>query len=125
MKRWFVFVTLFLIALALLIHGSAIIQLARVSSPRNLTLDVGSVEVAPRDIATATPTPGVVQFSSDTYSVQEDCTTVTITVNRLGDASAQATVDYSTADMTATERSDYITALGTLHFAAGETSKSF
>jgi len=125
MKRWFVFVTLFLIALALLIHGSAIIQLARVSSPRNLTLDIGSVEVAPRDIATATPTPGVVQFSSDTYSVQEDCTTVTITVNRLGDASAQATVDYSTADITATERSDYITALGTLHFAAGETSKSF
>ena len=57
--------------------------------------------------------------------MQEDCTTVTITVNRLGDTSAAASVDYQTADVTATERKDYITGLGTLRFAPGETSKSF
>jgi hypothetical protein len=34
-------------------------------------------------------------------------------------------VDYSTSDGSASERSDYITALGTLQFAPGETSKSF
>jgi hypothetical protein len=57
--------------------------------------------------------------------VQEDCTTVTITANRVGDASAAATVDYSTADIIASERRDYIRAQGTLSFAAGETSKNF
>jgi Calx-beta domain/Domain of unknown function (DUF4214) len=57
--------------------------------------------------------------------VQEDCTTLTITVNRIGDTSSAASVNYSTSDVTATERKDYITALGTLVFSAGETSKSF
>lgn len=87
--------------------------------------------------ATPTPTPSsspsptpvppanVVQFSAANYSVQEDCTTVTITVNRVGDTSGGASVDYLTSDVTATERKDYITALGTLIFAPGETSKSF
>jgi len=67
----------------------------------------------------------IVQFSSANYSVVEDCTTVTITVNRTGDTSGACSVDYATANGTATERRDYITALGRLQFAAGETSKSF
>jgi hypothetical protein len=66
-----------------------------------------------------------VQFSTANYTVQEDCTALTITVNRVGDASAAASVDYFTTDGTATERRDYITALGKLQFAAGETTKSF
>jgi hypothetical protein len=66
-----------------------------------------------------------VQFSAANYSVQEDCTALTITVNRSGDLSAPASVDYFTTDGTATERRDYITALGRLQFAAGETTKSF
>jgi Calx-beta domain len=78
---------------------------------------------------TPTPTPippaDVFQFSAANYSVQEDCTTVTITVNRAGDISGTASVDYSTSDVTATERKDYITALGRLSFGIGETSKSF
>ncbi len=75
---------------------------------------------------TATPTPqNVVQFDSSSYSVQEDCTMVTITAIRLGDTSGVAAVDYNTADGSATERKDYITALGRLQFAPGETSKSF
>src|SRR6185369_9928504 len=80
---------------------------------------------SPSPSPTATPTPNVVQFSSSNYSVQEDCTTLTITVNRLGDVSGIASVDYNTADVTANERRDYIKALGSLNFAAGETSKSF
>jgi hypothetical protein len=46
-------------------------------------------------------------------------------VNRVGDTSGAASVDYRTSDVTATEIKDYITALGKLSFAAGETSKSF
>ena len=65
------------------------------------------------------------QFSSPNYSVVEDCTTLTITVNRIGNTSGAASVDYFTSDVTATERRDYITTIGTLRFAAGETSKSF
>lgn len=65
------------------------------------------------------------QFSASSYSVQEDCTTVTITVNRTGDTSGAASVEYSTSNGTATERGDYITALGRLSFAAGVRSQIF
>jgi hypothetical protein len=67
----------------------------------------------------------VVQFSASNYNVQEDCTTLTITVDRIGDMSDPASVDYATSNITATDRGDYITTLGTLQFAAGEASKSF
>ena len=65
------------------------------------------------------------QFGSSAYSVTEDCTTVTITVNRIGETSTAASVNYFTADITASERRDYITTLGTLNFAPGEISKTF
>jgi len=60
----------------------------------------------PHQTPTPTPTPNVVQFSASNYNVQEDCTTVTITVNRIGNTSGAASVDYSTADVTAIERGD-------------------
>jgi hypothetical protein len=65
------------------------------------------------------------QFSQAIYPVIEDVTSITITVTRSGDTSTSGTVDYATADGTASERSDYTTALGTLRFANGETSKTF
>jgi hypothetical protein len=69
--------------------------------------------------------PSVVQFSASTYNVTEDMTFRTITVLRTGDISGPATVDYTTGGATASQRSDYTTALGTLRFAANESSKSF
>jgi hypothetical protein len=83
--------------------------------------DIGASE---RLQTCGTPT-GAIQFSTSNYSVQEDCTTVTITVNRIGDSSGTASVDYNTSNVTATDRKDFNTALGRLQFAAGETSKSF
>lgn len=79
-----------------------------------------------RTFAITEPAPNTaVQFSSSNYSVLEDCTTLTITVNRVGDTSGVGSVDYGTSDVSATERKDYNTALGRLNFAPGETSKSF
>jgi hypothetical protein len=46
-------------------------------------------------------------------------------VNRIGETSTAASVDYFTADIAANARQDYITTLGTLDFAVGETSKTF
>lgn len=92
-------------------------------------LDVaGTATPTPTPTATPTPTPtptSVVQFSASNYNVIEDCTAVTVTVNRIGDTSGAASVNYNTSDVTATERKDYITALGKLKFTAGETSKTF
>ena len=68
---------------------------------------------------------GTVQFASSTQSVNESAGFITITVTRSGDLSGSASVDYETSDGTASARSDYTTALGTLLFAPGEASKSF
>ncbi len=78
---------------------------------------------------TPTPTPAVntVQFSNSTASVTETLnatTKVDLLVTRTGNTSVAAKVDYATTDATASERSDYLAALGTLMFAAGETSKT-
>lgn len=67
----------------------------------------------------------VVSFSASTYNVNENTTFKTITVLRTGDVSGPATVDYTTADVTASQRTDYAAAIGTLRFGANETSKSF
>jgi len=71
--------------------------------------------------------PNTIQFSSSTVSVSEAPNVTTradLTVTRLGDPSASASVNYATSDVTASERSDYSAAIGTLRFASGETSKT-
>jgi Tol biopolymer transport system component len=66
------------------------------------------------------------QFSAATYNVSETAGSILITVTLLGNTPpGPVSVDYSTSDGTASERSDYITARGKLTFNPGETSKTF
>ncbi|HEY0006292.1 MAG TPA: PQQ-dependent sugar dehydrogenase [Pyrinomonadaceae bacterium] len=69
------------------------------------------------------PSANTFQFNAPTYNASEGAGSVNITVTRLGDTSTAATIDYAASNGTASDRSDYTTALGTLSFAPGETSK--
>jgi hypothetical protein len=73
----------------------------------------------------ANSTPPILQFSAQTFSVNEGDGSAVINVNRTGDTSSAVTVDYATSDGTAPQRSKYTTANGTLTFAAGQTSRTF
>lgn len=65
-----------------------------------------------------------VEFLEPTYTIEEGCTGVDVTVARTGNISSAAAVNYATIDGTASARSDYTPAFGSLDFAAGETSKT-
>jgi len=66
------------------------------------------------------------KFSAPEFSVTEGTASVSITVNRIGGSSGAVSVDYATANSTATAGSDYTAASGTLNWSDGETgSKSF
>jgi hypothetical protein len=84
--------------------------------------------------------PNTVQFATGNFTTSEDdidnSPRATITVTRTGDTSASASVSYRTVDDpspvrcdavtdTAFARCDYATTVGTLTFAAGETTKTF
>lgn len=76
-----------------------------------------------------------IEFASATVSRSETDPNVQVVINRSGDASSAATVDYATADAAgangcnvnngaASSRCDYLPTAGTLRFAANETSKT-
>jgi hypothetical protein len=78
---------------------------------------------------------GSVHFPQSAFSVAEDAGSINVNVTRSGDVSGAATVNYATSDTAgltsctvangnASERCDYATTVGTLRFAAGETSKT-
>jgi DNA-binding beta-propeller fold protein YncE len=75
-------------------------------------------------VSTAAPVPTGVQLTSAALTAQENNSSVTFNVTRTGDLSVASTVEYATADGTASERSDYTTAVGTLRFAPRESSKT-
>jgi len=71
------------------------------------------------------PAPVSLQFDAAIYRVSEGGASASVNVSRTGDASSVVTVDYQTSDNTASQRTDYTLANGTLTFNAGEMSKSF
>ena len=73
----------------------------------------------------AVKTNGSIGFASATAGVSEGAGKGTITLNRTGDLSGAASVDFATSDGTAVQISDYHIGFGTVLFAPGETSKTF
>ena len=76
-----------------------------------------------------------VQLSASTYTASEGAGHLDVTINRTGDVTSAASVDYATSDTAglsdcsmaggiASSRCDYATSVGTLSFASGETVKT-
>lgn len=76
------------------------------------------------------------QLSNGSFSVNESAGEATLTVTRVGDLSRAATIQFATTDTAglqsctvangkASERCDYGTAIGTVRFAIGETTRTF
>ncbi|MBL3589199.1 MAG: hypothetical protein JMN24_05325, partial [gamma proteobacterium endosymbiont of Lamellibrachia anaximandri] len=71
------------------------------------------------------PSPGTLALSTATESVVENAAGgITLTVSRTGGSFGTVTVDYATANGTATSPGDYTAVSGTLTFLDGELSKT-
>ncbi len=68
-----------------------------------------------------------VQFSTASIPAVTEGTdrSIVVTVTRTGDTTGETFVSYATTDGTASERSDYIAALGRLRFVPGDNSETF
>jgi hypothetical protein len=76
------------------------------------------------DFSCSSPTGATIGFGASSFSVSEGSSSATITATRANGAGA-LTVNYTTSDGTALQRSDYTLTSGHLNFADGETSKTF
>ena len=63
---------------------------------------------------------GALQFDSATYSVNENGGSIVLSVSRSGGITGAVSVDYATADASATAGSDYTLTSGTLNWADGD-----
>jgi hypothetical protein len=66
------------------------------------------------------PPQGLLRFDQRTYQVRESVGIAVVTVRRSHGAEGEVTVDFTTADSSATAPDDYETTAGTLTFADGE-----
>ncbi len=102
-----------------LIEGNETVQLSLSGPSTGTTLgspSTATLTIVDNDRAFA--------FSSATYSVNEGDGTATVTINRAGLTSGADSVQFATANGTATAGSDYTAVSQTVSFAAGETSKT-
>jgi hypothetical protein len=100
--------------------------------------NAGNPQASPTNGSLTVNTTLTVQFSSSSYTINEGDPNgrVNITLTRSGDTTSSASVNFATNDSAgltncnvingiASPRCDFINTLGTMSFAAGETSKTF
>jgi hypothetical protein len=92
------------------------------SSPAGAFLDTTQTTTTLNITAAAL---GTLQFSSPTYTVNENGGFATITVTRVGGNTGTLSVDYFATNGTAVGGLDYTPVSGTLTFQPGDTSKTF
>jgi Metallo-peptidase family M12/Calx-beta domain/Reprolysin family propeptide/Bacterial pre-peptidase C-terminal domain len=94
-----------------------------------------SSELGPYSVTLTGDSASGIQLSQSSFSVNEGAGSLTVGVTRTGGTAGAATVNFATSDTAgltnctvangrASERCDYATTVGTLRFAAGETSKN-
>ncbi len=71
----------------------------------------------------ADQSPGTLQFAQDSFAVDEDSGTVTLTIDRVDGSAGEVTVDFTTVDGTAVANEDYIPRSNNIEFAPGEVSR--
>jgi hypothetical protein len=90
----------------------------------------------PQDVGDVVGEHGTFMQLNGSSAGSESDPFITVRVDRTGDTTVASSVHYATSDSAglqncnvnngnASERCDYVTSVGTLNFAAGETSKSF
>lgn len=84
---------------------------------------VGTISTTAQSL-TITDDDAAPTISVNNVSVDEGAGTTTFTVSLSAASGKAISIDYATADDTATAGSDYTASSGTLNFAAGETSKT-
>ena len=103
--------------------GDTPADLVRVNLETGVITTIGDTGV-PRLSGLVWDCPTRFELAPDSVTVNEDAGTVTFTVNRLGGMKGEVSVNFSTADGSATAGSDYGATSGTLTFANNETSKT-
>jgi hypothetical protein len=87
-----------------------------VTRPYGTACDIGAVE------ATVEPAPTFVEFSAAAQSVNESTPVLLVNVARQGGLAGTVTVNYATADGTATAGNDYSSSSGVLTFPSGHSN---
>jgi uncharacterized delta-60 repeat protein/uncharacterized repeat protein (TIGR01451 family) len=105
-----------------LVEGNETVDLTLAGVAGSAVLGVSSatLTIVDNDVSA-----GQIGFGQPNFTVNEQGVTALITVIRTGGSSGNASVNYQTADGTATAGADYAPAGGLLVFADGEVSKTF
>src|SRR5258705_4084629 len=96
-------------------------------SKPNFIFSPGSITFNnPSEIQSAnfTAIPNAVRLSRSTLTVSEALTATSFTVQRTGDTSQEASVEYETISGTASDRSDFTAVNGRIDFSPGQSSRT-